>query len=113
VSVQFCTLKYASRETHSHRIKKDTKLLHKIIDFTQSFRNPFTGNDNHLINISSEKFASHATKQFLLTTREKGESMRKTFIQRCISDPSVFLQPIPRQKLLTFSSEGVKIIKLT
>lgn len=34
--------------------------------------------------------------------------MRKSFIQVCFTDPSTFLQPIPR---LTFSSEGVQIKK--
>jgi hypothetical protein len=28
-----------------------------------------------------------------------------------VEDPAAFLKPIPRQKLMTFSSEGVKLKK--
>lgn len=99
-----------ARETHVHRIRKDTALLHKLMNFIKSCRNPFTVSQQ-LVNLSSGKASSAATQQFLLSIREKGESMRKSFIQRCITDPAAFLQPIPRQRLMTFSCEGVKIKK--
>lgn len=59
----------------------------------------------------SRKAASSETYNFLLNVRDTGESLRNQFIQRYVDDPAAFEKPIPRQKLQTFSSEGVKVKK--
>lgn len=37
--------------------------------------------------------------------------MRDDFIRRCVDDPAAFLKPLQKQKLMTFSSEVVKLKK--
>jgi hypothetical protein len=99
-----------SREAHAHRKRKDTTLLTAVEDFVKSFRNPFIDNGADLVNLSTGKACSAATKHFLLNVI-KGESLRAYFIQRCVEDPASFIKPITRQKVLNFSAEGAKVKK--
>jgi hypothetical protein len=64
-----------------------------------------------LVNLSTGKACSAATKHFLLNVTEKGESLRADFIQRCVDDQASFIKPITRQKVLNFSAEGAKVKK--
>jgi hypothetical protein len=100
-----------SREAHAHRIRKETALLKAVEDFVKSCQNSFMDNGADLVNFSTGKACSAATKHFLLNVTEKGESLRADFIQRCVDDPASFIKPVTRQKVLNFSAEGAKVKK--
>lgn len=101
-----------SRECHVNRIKKDCALFNSVVDSVTSCRNPFTYNNfDSLVNFSTGKAVSPTTQNFLLSVREKGNALRDDFIRRCVDDPAAFLKPLQKQKLMTFSSEGVKLKK--
>lgn len=100
-----------SREAHAHRIRKDTALLKAVEDCIKSCRNPFTENGADLVNLCTGKGCSAATMHFLLNVKEKGNSLRAHFIQRCLEDPASFIKPITRQKVMNFSAEGAKVEK--
>ncbi len=89
-------------------MKKDTALFNSVLESVKLCLNPFADNPDNLVNLCTGKAASPTTKNFLLSIREKWDSLRNDFIQRCVDDPAAFLKPLQRQKLLTFSSEGVK-----
>jgi len=73
--------------------------------------NPFTENGTDLVNLSTGKDCSAATKHFLLDITEKGESLLADGIQRCVDDPASFIKPKTRQKVMNLSAEGTKVKK--
>lgn len=82
-----------------------------VIEFRENCINPFSSDAQDLVIISTGKVASEETTRFLLNVMSNGEKMRDEFIQNCCNDPESFERPIPRQKLHTFASEGVRIKK--
>ena len=87
--------------------------MNAIMEYIKNCKNPFTEEDegsdvDHLYNICSGKAASKETTDFLLNVRENGNDARNQFIERCIEDPASFEKPIKKQKIFSFSSEGVK-----
>ena len=99
-----------SRETIPSRMKRDNRDFSKLTSFVKNCINPFSTDDNgRLINISSGKVASRETTNFLLNAVVIGDRLRDDFINRCHRDPQAFEKTIPRQKLYTFASEGIKI----
>lgn len=82
--------------------------LNELMEFLKSCKNPFAEKEDQLFNISSGKAASSETQRFLLNMRENGEKRMNELIQNCHEDPAAFEKPIRRQKISTFSNEGIK-----
>ena len=100
-----------TREMHRSRIKRDNRDFQSIIRFMENCINPFETDTADLVNISTARKASEETSHFLLNWMSIGEKMRDHFIENCSNDPESFDKPIPRQKLHTFASQGVRVQK--
>lgn len=101
-------------DLENNHIQKDAKQLKKFINGFSKFVNPFDSglDDKQLFNISTGKVASHEVEQFLLNVDVNGDELRKKFIKECSESEERFEKPIPRLKILNFSSEvGKKNIK--
>ena len=95
------------------RISKNSTDLCKLMDVISETVDPFPlhTEKEFLFNITTGKFASAETTDFLLDASRTGCDFQKEFIDECVADPSRYEKSIKRQKVCTFSSEGAKVNK--
>lgn len=99
-----------AKEALPSQMKKNQKHLMDLKTFLKNCRDPFKPSESTtLVNIASGKEASLETSRFLLNVPENGKRAYCDFVEGCIIEPSRFYNPIPRQKLFTFASEGLKV----
>lgn len=82
-------------------------------NFISDCQSPFSSEcrSQNLVNIASGNEASMETRNFLLNVTEIGHQAATEFVERCLSDPKLFNEPISRQKVSTFALEGARVKK--
>ncbi|KAK7575726.1 hypothetical protein V9T40_012012 [Parthenolecanium corni] len=99
------------RELKPYRIRQDNSDLSAICKILEESANPFCEalRDEVLYNIGTGKAAGEQTKEFLLTTRSKGDQLRTKFIEECKEDSDRFNREIKRLPVRNFETEGIKV----
>ena len=102
-----------SADLQGSKKRKNAETLKSISSHIERTLNPFSNeiDRQHLFNIASGKSASDQTTNFLLNVPNIGHSAREKFVKECEENSAIFEEPIRRQKLATFASEGVPLKK--
>ena len=97
-----------SEELKPHRIRCNVNAQQSLRLFLSEILNPFEASNDHLYNIFTGKAASESTEKFLTSVLVEVSKQRQTFMEECLERPARFIEPIKRNKLYTFASEGAK-----
>ena len=89
----------------SSRIRKDELAVQSLVDLMETeWINPFSGDPTELISLSTGTVAPSDIANDLLTTKARGEAAYKNFQDERIElRKKPFHDPLPKQKLKTFS----------
>lgn len=89
--------------------------LESLLDFIRSCTNPFSTNleKTRLYNMSTGQTVSDEIYQFLSSVESIGEQQRERFISECLEKPERFDQAIKKNKIINFSFNNKKKIKIS
>ncbi|CAH1099562.1 unnamed protein product [Psylliodes chrysocephalus] len=99
-----------SKELKKSRIIRDNADLQSICNTLEESTNPFSISfEKETLYNMTGKAANMNTKKYLLSSMNKGDTLRTAFIEECNKENERFNQTIHKQKINYFEAEGVKV----